>query len=73
MTVNGEGRSPTRQHVFALAQGASIPSKEAERIIEEVCEGVSQWKKFTMPWKIAQERIEYVNQHIEDNIRRLTP
>lgn len=71
MTVNGEGKAPGRQDLLALAREVSIPLSDAERIIEEVCEGVSAWKKLAASLDIAQERIAYIAQNIETNLRRL--
>jgi len=71
MTIDGEGRAPARQHVMAVARQLSMPPKEAEEIIDEVCEGVSQWKKLSGSLDITQERIEEIARQIEQNIGRL--
>jgi serine/threonine-protein kinase HipA len=46
MTVAGEGRAPTREHVLACCREASISAREAEGVIEEVQEAVAGWARF---------------------------
>ena len=46
MTVLGEGRSPTRQHVLKLAEQSGIRSKDAAAIVEQVNDAVSKWRQF---------------------------
>ena len=43
MTVDGEGRAPSRGHLLELAVPAGLSLREAEAIIEEVAEVVSEW------------------------------
>jgi serine/threonine-protein kinase HipA len=45
MTVAGEGRAPTRHHVFQLARQVDIPAKEQLAIIEEVNTTASKWRE----------------------------
>jgi serine/threonine-protein kinase HipA len=44
MLVDGEGRSPDRKHLVALARKAGV--KHATRILEEVHDAVRKWKRF---------------------------
>jgi len=46
MTVLGEGRSPTRQHVLKLAEQSGIRSKVSAAIVEQVNDAVSRWRQF---------------------------
>ena len=46
MTIAGEGRSPDRSHLLRVAARAGISEKDAGRIIDEVAEAISKWKRF---------------------------
>lgn len=46
MTVAGEGRAPTREHVLQLAKQFDIKSKDATGIIDDVNAGVARWSEF---------------------------
>jgi serine/threonine-protein kinase HipA len=46
MTIMGEGRSPTRDHVMLLAKQFDIKTKQAGAIIQEVNDAVGRWKHF---------------------------
>jgi len=46
MTVAGEGRAPTRDHVLQLAKQFDLKSKDAARIIDEVNAAVTKWSSF---------------------------
>jgi len=43
MTVAGEGRSPTRQHMLRVAERADLSTREADAIIVEVQDAVARW------------------------------
>ena len=43
MTVAGEGRAPNRKHLEALAKKASLKSKEAAAILDEVDAAIETW------------------------------
>jgi serine/threonine-protein kinase HipA len=46
MTILGEGRAPTRQHVLKLAEKSGIRSKDALAVIDQVNDAVSRWRQF---------------------------
>ncbi len=46
MTVHGEGRNPSRQHIISLAGDAGVRDREAEEIFEAVNEAVAAWPRF---------------------------
>jgi serine/threonine-protein kinase HipA len=46
MSIAGEGRHPTREHLQTLAKRASIQDKVAGAIIDEVRGAVSDWKLY---------------------------
>jgi serine/threonine-protein kinase HipA len=43
MTLAGEGRSPTREHVLRLARDAGIRDRQAAGVIDEVRAAVARW------------------------------
>jgi len=64
MTVAGEGRAPDREHVLKLAEGAGVEQRVALRIIDEVRDSVSNWKKFADIAGVGRKRIKDVDDHI---------
>jgi serine/threonine-protein kinase HipA len=46
MTIAGEGRSPTREHLLQLAKQFDIEPKNAAQIIDDVNAAVSKWKTY---------------------------
>ncbi|HZK79428.1 MAG TPA: type II toxin-antitoxin system HipA family toxin, partial [Humisphaera sp.] len=46
MTIAGEGRSPTRDHMLQLAGQFDIKRKDANAIIDKVARAVSKWNEF---------------------------
>lgn len=46
MTVAGEGRAPTREHVMNVARQAGISRRKALEILEQVNEALTDWPKF---------------------------
>ena len=44
--IAGEGRDPGREHLLAVAKGASIPEREALGIIDEVRAAIARWPHF---------------------------
>ena len=71
MSVDGEGRAPTKKHFLALASRVSIPQEEAEEIIEEICEAVSLWKKIAASVGITKKRSKQVAQKIEASLKAI--
>lgn len=46
MTVAGEGRSPTREHLLKVADREGVPARQAAAVINEVGAAVARWKRF---------------------------
>jgi serine/threonine-protein kinase HipA len=56
MSVAGEGRSPTRDHILKVAKQSEISSKTAATIIDEVNAGVSAWAKLADDAGVTKKR-----------------
>ena len=46
MTVAGEGRAPTREHVMNVARQADISRRKALEILDQMNEALTDWPKF---------------------------
>ena len=46
MTILGEGRTPTREHVLKMAKQFEVGAKDTSRIIDEVNAAVAKWSHF---------------------------
>jgi len=55
---------PGRERVLKLAEGAGVEQRVALRIIDEVRDAVSNWKKFAAIAGVGRTRIKDVDAHI---------
>lgn len=60
MTVAGEGRAPGRLHMRALAAGADMSRREADRIIEEVQVAVARWRRYAGKAGVSAESVHRI-------------
>lgn len=60
LAVNGEGRNPTKAHISELAQKASIPAAEAERLFEQVRRAVRRWPRFAKEAGLTERRAQRI-------------
>lgn len=65
MTVAGEGRAPTRDHVLQLAKQFGIKSKVATEIIENVNAAVSKWPRFAVEAGCGKKMIRTIGTRIQ--------
>ncbi|MBW2733020.1 MAG: type II toxin-antitoxin system HipA family toxin [Deltaproteobacteria bacterium] len=55
MTVAGEGKRPTREHMLHLAKNASIPDKTAHTIMDEMRAAILSWAQFAEEAGVSKE------------------
>lgn len=60
MLVHGRGRDITRADLNEVAVESSISKREAERIIEQVAQAVSEWQRFAQAHDVPRERIQAI-------------
>lgn len=60
MLVNGRGRDITRADLAEVASEASIPKRDAERIVAQVAEAVSEWPRFAQAWDVPRDRVRAI-------------
>src|SRR5205807_1299647 len=60
MTVLGEGRAPTREHVLKLASQFDLKKKDAIGIIDEVNAAVTKWPKFASEAECTKKTIRKI-------------
>ncbi len=65
MSVNGEGASPTREHVMALAGKHEIKPAEARRVIDQVNDAVMKWPKFAEEAGCAKKDVGMVRKMLK--------
>jgi serine/threonine-protein kinase HipA len=63
MTILGEGRAPTREHILALAAQFDIKPAEGSRIIDEVNAGIAKWKKLADEAELSKKTIRAISAH----------
>lgn len=64
MTVLGEGRAPTREHVMRLATRFDIEAKEATTLIEQVNRAVTDWTSFAAAAGCTRKTTQNLAQYI---------
>jgi serine/threonine-protein kinase HipA len=64
MTVLGEGRLPTREHVLRLAKQFDIKVKEATGIIEQVNRSAAKWKTFAGEAGCTKKTVNHIGKYI---------
>lgn len=60
MLVHGQGRDITRADLNEVAVESSIPKRDAERIIEQVAQAVSEWPRFARACDVPRARIQAI-------------
>ncbi|VAX38156.1 Toxin HigB / Protein kinase domain of HipA [hydrothermal vent metagenome] len=59
--VMGEGKNPGVQHLIKLAQTADLSKIEAQKIIDQTCTALSQWKTLASHAGVSKDTIERVD------------
>ncbi|MFH1807654.1 MAG: type II toxin-antitoxin system HipA family toxin [Pseudomonadota bacterium] len=62
MTVAGEGKSPQREHVNALAKSAGIGRAGRDEIVDQVTAAVRSWPRFARKAGLARESVARVGE-----------
>lgn len=57
MLVHGEGRRITGSDLTSVAREASIPPRDAQRIIDQVSSAVAAWPQTAAAWDVPRARI----------------
>ncbi len=57
MTVEGEGRTPGREHILRLAGRLDVDARQAELIQEEVAEAVAGWPRHAQGAGVPRARV----------------
>ena len=61
LAVAGEGRNPTKTHIMSVADKASIPKAQAERMFERVRAAVDRWPQFGKEVGLSQKRTSEID------------
>lgn len=69
-TIAGEGRAPTRSHLLELARRGGIKAKQAEVIMDRLCEGMSALPELAKELPIRKNRLTTLRRVLdEDRLR----
>lgn len=68
LAVDGEGRNPTRQHIMAVADRASIPKAEAEKLLERTRLAVDRWPEFGKTAGLSDARIQEIDRLLNKRV-----
>ncbi|WP_342723985.1 type II toxin-antitoxin system HipA family toxin [Bradyrhizobium sp. B097] len=61
LAVDGEGKNPTNKHIMKVAERASIPKAEAERLFEIVRKAVDRWPEFAKQAGLSEKHLREVD------------
>jgi len=62
MTIAGEGRTPTRQHMLRLAEQANIAARDATAIIDQAQSAVANWPTFAAQAEVSKTTTREITQ-----------
>ena len=62
--IAGEGRNPGREHLLAVAKGASIAERVALEVIEQVRAAVDQWPRYADEAGLGKARASELDQKL---------
>ncbi|MFY0532682.1 hypothetical protein [Nannocystis pusilla] len=65
MTLDGEGRRPTWQHMLRLARRASIDEKTARAIVDEVRTALARWPREARAVEVAPATISDIGRRLD--------
>jgi len=66
-TVMGEGKNPTAQHVYKIADEFAIKKSKVEVMIEQTRFALSQWKDLAKDLGIAKKTVSIVEKHLRSS------
>jgi len=71
MTVDGEGKSPTQEHIRRLGIQSGLSKQQITQSIEEIAQIVSNWRKYAKDVDIEQSSINLIQKRIEANLKSI--
>lgn len=66
MSVNGEGRRPTRAHVLALADQAGLRARESRQVLAQVADAVAQWSALARARRVSAASARRIEAHLAE-------
>ncbi len=60
--VMGEGKNPSIEHLLELAKTASLPPKDAQRIIDETMTALLQWKELSRAYGVYKRNVRQIGE-----------
>lgn len=64
--VAGEGKNPTKEHLLQLAHHADLKPKQANEIIDQVCEALRNWKKLAKDAGVTIENTKLIDDRLKN-------
>lgn len=64
LMIAGEGRSPTRAHIDAVAVAASLESREVRQVIDRVQQAVSAWHEIARKYDVSESSIRSIQDRL---------
>jgi serine/threonine-protein kinase HipA len=64
MTVLGEGRSPTREHVLRLATQFDIKRCDSAAVLDQVNDAIENWPPYAGQAACAKKAAKVVSSHL---------
>jgi serine/threonine-protein kinase HipA len=61
LALDGEGKNPTKKHIFKVAENASIPKAEAEQLFEQVERAIDRWCDYAKEAGLKERRIQEID------------
>ena len=64
MTVMGEGRAPSAEHLAKLGEAGKISSKTAQDIIAQTKDALGKWRTLADAYGVRQENVDLIEQRL---------
>lgn len=71
MTIDGEGRAPTRGHLLRLAEPAGISNRDARSMIDAVASAAARWRTHAREAEVGAKTAREIGKAIEACLARL--
>lgn len=64
ITVNGEGKSPSKANIYSLGEKSGLKKKDVTLIIDEITQILANWPKYAEKAEVSKETMKIIHNKI---------
>ncbi len=68
MTIDGEGKAPSRENIIRLGEKSGLNKKDLNLIIDEVAQAVTNWPQYAESAGVTQTTMKTIHDKIKSNL-----